>query len=184
MTLSAQRKESKRTWPDHFLYVAAIGGARDSADTLVVNEIVNHASAYIEIVIKAKCDPSRIEHLRHAKELAHFAQLIETIATSIGKEVVAEHVDAPSQRKETRKCVKVGHIQANCRSSFSNSTGGGDAARLKDEYSKERVCFWILQSAGRERVEHERVVRTNGTSRATLSKTMRIYENVWILDGE
>ena len=81
----------------------AFGGARGGANKLVLDNIVNYVSEERVIVLKAKYDPNRIEHLLHSKELAHFAQSIETTVTSIGQKVVAAHVDAPAQHKETRR---------------------------------------------------------------------------------
>ena len=118
MNRFAQRKDPKRTWPEQFLYLVEVGDARGGADTLVSDNIVKQASAELGLVFKAKYDPIHIDHLRHAEELAHFAHSIETTATSIGQEAVAAHVDAPSQRKETRKCHgcgKIGHTQADSR---------------------------------------------------------------------
>ena len=48
-----------------------------------------------------KYDIDRIDYLRHAEELAHFAQSIETHvrgAEATGKDVVL-HVEAPQPRK-------------------------------------------------------------------------------------
>ena len=101
---------------------------RGGADTLVLDNIVNHASAELALVLKAKYDPNQVDHLRHAEELAHFAQSIESTATSVGREVVAAHVDTPVQRKELRRCYgcgKTGHIQVNGRSKASGKHSGG-----------------------------------------------------------
>ena len=150
MKLFAKRKDPKRTWPEQYLYLVAVTDARGGEDTLVLDNIVNHASAELVLVLIAKYDQNRIDHLRHAEELAHFAQSIETTATSIGQEVVAAHIDAPMQRKETRKChgcSKVGHIQA-CRrsraSSVSSNTGGGKAARPRNEDREESGMLLAL----------------------------------------
>ena len=75
----------ERSWPEHFLYFVAVGDARGGADTLVLDNIVNHASAEIALVLKTKYDPNRVDHLRHAEKLAQFAQSIESTATSVAK---------------------------------------------------------------------------------------------------
>ena len=67
MKLFAQRKDSKRTWPEHFLYLVAVDDARGGADTLVLDNIVIHASADLDLVLKAKYDPNRTDILRHAE---------------------------------------------------------------------------------------------------------------------
>ena len=41
MKLFAQRKDPKRTWPEHFSYLVAVGDARGGTDTLVLDNIVN-----------------------------------------------------------------------------------------------------------------------------------------------
>ncbi|CAI5727526.1 unnamed protein product [Hyaloperonospora brassicae] len=104
MKLSSQRKDPKRSWPEHFLYLVAVGDARGGADELVLDNIVNFASAKLALVLKEKYDPNRVEHNRPAEDLAHFAQSIEPTATSVCREVVAAHVDTPVQRKESRSC--------------------------------------------------------------------------------
>ena len=74
-----------------FLYLVVVDDARGGADTLVLDNIVNHESAELGIVLKAKYVPNRTYHLRYAKELAHYEHSIESTATSIGQEVVAAH---------------------------------------------------------------------------------------------
>ena len=148
------------------MYLVAVGDARGGADTLVLDNIVNHASAELALVLRAKYDPNRTNHLRHAEELAHFAQSIETTATSIGQNVVVAHIDAPVQRKETRKCHgcgKVGHIQAYCRSSassVSSNTGGGEAARSMNEDREESGMLLALTEC-KPRTRGTRVGRKN-----------------------
>ncbi|CAI5712623.1 unnamed protein product [Peronospora effusa] len=78
--LFAQRKDPKCTRPKQFLYLVAVGDARG-----------------------AKYYLNRIDHLRHAEEIPHLAKFIETTPTSIVQEVLAAHVDALVQQKETRK---------------------------------------------------------------------------------
>ncbi|CAI5727522.1 unnamed protein product [Hyaloperonospora brassicae] len=55
MKLSSQRKDPKRSWPEHFLYLVAVGDARGGADELVLDNIVNFASAKLALVLKEKC---------------------------------------------------------------------------------------------------------------------------------
>lgn len=57
-------------------------------------------------VIRAKYDPTRIDYLRNAEELAHFPQSIELGGGAVGREVVASHISTKS--KETRKCYVFG----------------------------------------------------------------------------
>ncbi|CAH0493182.1 unnamed protein product [Peronospora farinosa] len=141
------RKDPKCTRPKQFLYLVAVGDARGGADTLRVDNIVKHTSAKLSLVLKAKYYLNRIDHLRHAEEIPHLAKFIETTPTSIVQEVLAAHVDALVQQKETRKCHgcgKVGQIRiAYCRSSASSNTGDGEAARPKNKDRKKEVCCWL-----------------------------------------
>ena len=72
-----QKKGSKRTWAEHYLYMVAVNDARGDADSLYLDNINHHASPELMNVIHAKYDPARIDYLRHAEELAHFLQSIE-----------------------------------------------------------------------------------------------------------
>ena len=51
-------------------------------------------------VMRAKYDPTRADYLRHAEDLAHFAQPIELGSGSVGREVAAAHFDE-SEKKHT-----------------------------------------------------------------------------------
>lgn len=44
MKLFMQKKDSKRTWAEHYLYMVAVSDARGGADSLVLDNIVHHAS--------------------------------------------------------------------------------------------------------------------------------------------
>ena len=44
MKLSMAKKDARRTWAEHFLYMAAFSEARGGADFLVLDTIVHHAS--------------------------------------------------------------------------------------------------------------------------------------------
>ena len=51
-----------------------VSEARGGADTLVLYNIVNHASSELSLVLKAKFYPNSLAYLRYAEELSHFAQ--------------------------------------------------------------------------------------------------------------
>ena len=102
MKLFMQKKDSKRTWAERYLYMVAVSDARGGADSLVLNNIVHHASPDLMNVMQAKYDSTRVDYLRHAEELAHFAQSIELGSGVIGREVISAHVD--SKRRDTRIC--------------------------------------------------------------------------------
>ena len=68
MKLFMAKKEARRTWAEHFLYVVAVSDARGGADSLVLDNIVHHASPDLMNVMRAKYDPTRFDYLRHAEE--------------------------------------------------------------------------------------------------------------------
>uniref|UniRef100_A0AAV1TAB2 DDE-1 domain-containing protein n=1 Tax=Peronospora matthiolae TaxID=2874970 RepID=A0AAV1TAB2_9STRA len=59
MKLFMKKKEAKRTWLERFLYMVAVSDARGGADSLVLDNIVHHASPKLMDVMRAKYDPTR-----------------------------------------------------------------------------------------------------------------------------
>uniref|UniRef100_A0AAV1TGU4 CCHC-type domain-containing protein n=1 Tax=Peronospora matthiolae TaxID=2874970 RepID=A0AAV1TGU4_9STRA len=121
MKLFTTRKEGKRSWPEHYLYLVAVSDAAGGAEQQVLDNIVRYASPELSTILMAKYETHRVDYLVHAEELAHFAQAIEMEGRPgrfFGKEVVA-HVDEPTPRKEKRACYgcgKMEHVKADCRS--------------------------------------------------------------------
>ena len=76
MKLFMAKKETQRTWAERFLYMVAVSDARGGLDSLVLDNIVHHASPELMNVMQAKYDPTRSDYLRHAEKLAHIAQSI------------------------------------------------------------------------------------------------------------
>ncbi|POM67044.1 LOW QUALITY PROTEIN: Putative retroelement [Phytophthora palmivora] len=111
-------KDPKRTWPEHYMYLVAVSEATGGGvDYLVLNNVVQYASADLRTVFMAKADSTRTGYLAHAEELAHFAQAweIERKKNNLGQELVG--VVSERGRKETRRCHKcgqVGHLRAAC----------------------------------------------------------------------
>ena len=66
------KKEARNTWAEHFLYMVAVSDVRGGADSLVLDNIVHHASPKLINVMRAKYYPTRNDDLRHAEELDHF----------------------------------------------------------------------------------------------------------------
>lgn len=77
MKLFMQKKDAKRTCAEHFLYMVAVSNARGGTDSLVLDNIVHHASPELMNAMRTKYDPTRVDYLHHAEELARFAQSIE-----------------------------------------------------------------------------------------------------------
>ncbi|OWZ20852.1 hypothetical protein PHMEG_0004680, partial [Phytophthora megakarya] len=104
-------KDTKRSWPEHFLYLVAVLEAYEGgSDHLVLDSLVKYSSADLKTVLMAKVDGARTDYLQHAEELAHFAQAWENDATkgkSFGQEVVGA---VNEKRRETRKCYNCGEI--------------------------------------------------------------------------
>ena len=116
MKLFMVKKEARRTLTERFLYMVAVSDARDGFDSLVLDNIVQHASPELMNVMRAKYDPTRSDYLRHAENLAHFAHSIELGSGSISSEVVAAHVE--TKRQGTRTCFRcgmTGHVVSDCK---------------------------------------------------------------------
>uniref|UniRef100_A0AAV1UE63 CCHC-type domain-containing protein n=1 Tax=Peronospora matthiolae TaxID=2874970 RepID=A0AAV1UE63_9STRA len=135
MELFSQKKEAKRSWAEHFLYLVAVSDPRGEADSLVLDNIVHHALPDLMNVMRAKYDPAWTDYLRHAEESTHFATSIELGFRPVMCEIVATHVEASSKRKGSRKCFgcgKTGHIQANCRGKREMTVGKNTKASNAD----------------------------------------------------
>ena len=54
--------------------MVAVSDARGGVDSLVLDNIVHHASLELMNVMRAKYYPTRFDYLHHAEESAHFEQ--------------------------------------------------------------------------------------------------------------
>lgn len=77
----------------------------------------------------AKYDNSRVDYLRQAEQLAHFAHSVELESRkgrALGRDVVAlvDEVPTKRERRTCFGCGKVGHIEADCRSKARKNHGG------------------------------------------------------------
>ena len=122
MKLFMQKKDSKRTWAEHYLYMVAVSDESGGADSLVLDNIVHHASPELMNVMRAKYDPTRVDYLRHAEDLAHFAQSIELGSGAIGCEVIAAHVDS-KRHAHLLRMRHSGSRKADCRSKGKRRSG-------------------------------------------------------------
>uniref|UniRef100_A0AAV1UQE0 CCHC-type domain-containing protein n=1 Tax=Peronospora matthiolae TaxID=2874970 RepID=A0AAV1UQE0_9STRA len=168
MRLFTAKKDSKRTWPEHYLYLVAVSDACGGADSNVLDNIVRYASAELSTVLMVKYDTSRADHLAHAEELAHFAQSIELDARSsrsFGRDVVS-HVANDEPPKETRTCHgcgKVGHLKRDCRRKEKKPTGRPSGSRTDganltlsiDEDPSSDNSVWILDSGSSRHIVND-----------------------------
>ena len=123
-------KSSKRSWTEHYLYLVAVSKACGGADNLVQDNIVDYADPNMRVSMLARLNLTRIDYLRQAEELAHFAQSteIELRGKNIRKDVVntvengrrAYPKTRMHNRKDRRdmrtcyKCGKPGHLKIAC----------------------------------------------------------------------
>lgn len=64
MQLFTAPKDSRRTWPEHYMYLVAVSeAAGGGADYLVLNNIVQYASADLRTVLTAKVDATRTDYM-------------------------------------------------------------------------------------------------------------------------
>ncbi|GMF18948.1 unnamed protein product [Phytophthora fragariaefolia] len=147
MKLLTASKDPKRTWPEHYMYLVAISEAcGGGADYLVLNNIVQYASADLRTVLMAKVDGTRTDYLQQSEELSHFAQSweLEGKGKNFGKEMIG--AVGERQRKETRRCHEcdeVGHLRAAC-PSFQR--GGMADITLAANEGNMNETTWILDS--------------------------------------
>ena len=115
MKLFMTKKEAKRTDSENFFYMFAVSDARGGADSLVLDNIVHHASPDLMNVMRAKYDHIRSGYLRHVEELVRFAQFIEYGSGAVGRGIVAAHVTTRPEARTWFGYGKVGHVKRNCR---------------------------------------------------------------------
>ncbi|KAE9042893.1 hypothetical protein PR002_g3671 [Phytophthora rubi] len=69
MKLLSSKKESTRTWNDHFLYLNAVMNASGASPTLVLENVVKYADPELKLAMMAKYDPARPDPLQQASEM-------------------------------------------------------------------------------------------------------------------
>ncbi|CAI5725077.1 unnamed protein product [Peronospora effusa] len=144
--LFTARKEPKQSWPEHYLYLVSVSDACAGADQKVLDNIVHYASADRSTVLMTKYDNSRVDHLRQAEEIAHFAQSVEVESQKgrvLGRDVLA-HVDEASTKKETHLVLAINDVGGKNKSPTPN--GKRTDLVLAVEDANDKKCEWILDS--------------------------------------
>ena len=63
MKLFMIKEEARRTWAEHFLYMVTVRDARGGADSLMLDNIENHASPELMNVMRANNYPGFLRRL-------------------------------------------------------------------------------------------------------------------------
>ena len=141
-----QRKDPRRSWPEHLLYLVAVAKAGNLSEDMVLESVVLNASHELKTALMAKYDAKRQDYLRHAEELVQFAQLIESTSGRTGSRPMASHVDSrEAPQRDSRKCHncgKVGHIKRNCRAPRQKRTS-------QETGSQHSRCLFRIMSGMR-----------------------------------
>ncbi|DAZ97926.1 TPA: hypothetical protein N0F65_007267 [Lagenidium giganteum] len=77
LRLVITKKESKFSWHQLYLNMVAVRDAVSGSEAQVLENIVQYAALALRGLLMAKLDPRRLDHLRHAEELAKFARMYE-----------------------------------------------------------------------------------------------------------
>ncbi|KAE9221933.1 hypothetical protein PF005_g6922 [Phytophthora fragariae] len=164
MKLLSSKKESTRTWNDHFLYLNAVMNASGASPTLVLENVVKYADPELKLAMMAKYDPARPDPLQQASELVNWAQSLadeEKPNKAMGRETAKETVSAMTDDRACFKCGKTGHIRRDCPLRQKKS-GGDDANKVK----------WALAVSDRSL---SKVLLAKGASRLTKGKPLQAW---------
>ncbi|KAE9242449.1 hypothetical protein PF004_g6586 [Phytophthora fragariae] len=164
MKLLSSKKESTRTWNDHFIYLNAVMNASGASPTLVLENVVKYADPELKLAMMAKHDPARPDPLQQASELVNWAQSLadeEKPNKAMGRETAKETVSAMTDDRACFKCGKTGHIRRDCPLRQKKS-GGDDANKVK----------WALAVSDRSL---SKVLLAKGASRLTKGKPLEAW---------
>ena len=130
MKIFTSPKSFKRSWMEHYMYLVAVSDACGGTDNLVQDNILHYADPSLRVSMLARLNLTRIDYLRQAEELAHYAQSteIEMRGKNIGKDVVNTvdnrrrsyhkiQIYNRKYRRDVRTCYKCGnpgHLKIAC----------------------------------------------------------------------
>ena len=61
-----QKKDSKRAWAEHYLYMVTVSGERGGADSIDMDNIVHHALPDLMNVMRVKFGQTCVYNMPHA----------------------------------------------------------------------------------------------------------------------
>uniref|UniRef100_A0AAV1U2V5 Retrovirus-related Pol polyprotein from transposon TNT 1-94-like beta-barrel domain-containing protein n=1 Tax=Peronospora matthiolae TaxID=2874970 RepID=A0AAV1U2V5_9STRA len=140
--------------------MVAVSDARGGADSLVLDNIVHHASPELMNVMRAKYDPTRSNYLRHADELAQFAQLIEH---GSGAEAAT-----PTPAK---------HYDYGGGSNRSQSTPSKNPARLGKWSRGKKTSEFVLAIGDADKSDQRGCILGSGASRHLVSDEQQLVDS-------
>lgn len=145
--LFSERKDRRRSWNDHLLYLKALSEATKGGDELILENIVKHAAPESKALIMGQYDPRRMDHLAHAEEIVMFIQGIkdETVDDrSTGREIV----NAITETRTCHNCGQVGHIRRDCGAPKRDKPSPGNNVRWALHVSDGNLenDDWILDT--------------------------------------
>ncbi|DAZ97994.1 TPA: hypothetical protein N0F65_005152 [Lagenidium giganteum] len=76
-TVVHSRKDSKRNWNEHYVFLMALSKDVQNAHQLVLENLVHYAAPEIETLMMAKYDPWTVDWQTHAEELVRYASLLD-----------------------------------------------------------------------------------------------------------
>ena len=111
LKLFTAKKDPKRTWPEHYLYLVALAEIVGNADVMVLENVVQYACSDLRPVLMARYDQRRYDYLQHAEELCQFAAMVDQVSLKAsGKDVV----NLISDGRKCYNCHREGHIARLC----------------------------------------------------------------------
>ena len=153
------KKDPSKSWIDHYLCLLAVNDQVDGGfEYLVLENIVHHEAPEFRLVLMAKRDTNRVDYLKHAEELVHYACLIDTVSKPQTVKFVNQKEG--TKGKKYFVCGKKGHIAKKCYAKKNGNKSEDDenssSAPLvmyldkeKDEmdnFQDESMVQWILDS--------------------------------------